>query len=123
MSMSPEVQAEYDRVLAAVAIRKGTLMTPSGRIYGWIADDWEHLSRCKARTWGKAKETTFTQFEGTFAEGTRYRTAIDVQDVSCHCGQVAGREVRWEPSDGLSEVTEAIFAEMYTQLKGGTTDE
>lgn len=116
--MDPKVKEEYDRVLAIVAIRKGALMCPSGsRYYGWIGDDWQHLSRCGAKSWGVAKETQFTQFDGTFVEETRYHTAIDVSDVTCHCGRITSAEVRWEPSDGLSEVTTAIFEEMYNQLR------
>lgn len=118
MSMSLEVQAEYDRILAIVAVRNGALMSPpSDRGYGWIAMDWEHLARCKPKTWGKATEVTFTQFEGTFVEETRYRMAIDVKDVTCNCGQITGREVRWEPESGLGDVTSKIFEEMYRQLK------
>ena len=119
VSMSPEVQAEYDRILAAVAVRSGALMAPRGdRQYGWIAGDWSHLSQCGVKSWGSAVETTFTQFEGTFAEGTRYRTAIDVADVVCNCGEITGREVRWEPSEGLGEVTSAVFEALYRELRG-----
>lgn len=123
VSMSPEAQAEYDQILATVAVREGTLMAPpNDRTYGWIGYDWKHLKTCGVKSWGAAKETTFTQFEGTFEEGTRYRTAIDVADVVCNCGQIVDGEVRWEPSN-LSEITSAIFAEMYVELKDRRDDD
>lgn len=121
--MSPEVQAEYDKILAAVAVRNGVLMSPPGdRYYGYIGDEWEHFATCNARSWGTAKETTFSQFEDTFATSTRYRMAIDVANVTCNCGQIKDREVRWEPSDGLGEVTSKVFAELYRQLKAEADD-
>lgn len=118
--MSPEVQREYSEILTQVALRNGALMaSPGDRQYGWIDSQYAHLATCGVKSYGRAVEREFSQFEGTFAPETRIRLAIDVDNVSCNCGQIVGREVRWEPCSGLQDVAQAVFAELYEKLRVG----
>jgi len=118
------VRREYETLLAQIAVRQGALLRPANdRGYGWIDPEWEHLSRCGVRSWGRATETTFQQFEGTFFEGERIHHAVDVADVTCHCGEITGREVRWEPSNGLSDVAEAVFAALYEKTRSERSED
>lgn len=117
--MDSNVKQEYDALLTEIALKQGALMSPPNlRQYGWIDGDYAHLSSCGVRTWGAVRETEFQQFEGTFFEGERIRHAVDVSGVTCNCGFLTDREVRWEPTGGLSEVAEAVFTALYEKMRG-----
>jgi len=50
-------------------------------------------------TLGSIRETQWTEFMGTFYEGDETQHGVEV-DVSCACGYVTNRTVRWESTLG-----------------------
>lgn len=107
MAMSPEAQAEYERFLREAVLKRGALVSTGSTYYGWIADDWRHTSKCELTTTKVPEEITYSEFAGTFATSDSTHHAVEVSGVSCKCGQLKDRKVRWDAS--VSEVAEAVF--------------
>lgn len=118
MAMSPEAQAEYNRAMAAAAVKNGLIVRADPSYYGgW--SDWEaaeHLNpygpasapcRLVAPEHGTVKEDEWSEFEGTFYDGDTSHHGVVVTGVSCVCGQLTDRAVRWEAS--MQEIAEAVF--------------
>src|SRR5687767_12929273 len=115
MTMSPEVRAEYDRVLRAVVLRRGILVSEKPRSFGWMDADYVHTSRCVVTSDRTPDESEWSEFAGTFAESDATRRGIDVSGVSCACGELVDRVVRWEA--GPSEMIEAVFEEAFGAVR------
>jgi hypothetical protein len=128
MTMSPEVQQEYDTALLAATLKHGTVVATRGR-WGWQDFDAEcHLGRmgalpgepytpCRlvpAAGEGVA-EDEWIEFEGTFYEGDKTHHGVIVNHVSCACGQLTDRSVRWEAR--VQEVAEAVFEMAFGPLR------
>lgn len=110
--MTPEVQAEYDQALMAVTVRNGYLMdTRQTRFHNY---DWKltgHPRECPT-TAQKVNEDVWYEFAGTFASTNDQRKhGICATGVSCACGALKDRTIRWEAS--VSEIMEIVFEEAF----------
>jgi len=121
MSMSDEVRAEYEAALARVVVRNGSIVRTNDTYYGW--NDYPAFQHIVGGSWGdkgpgcalvlpdgaRAVEDEWSEFAGTFADGDNVKHGAIVRGVSCKCGQLTGRSVRWEAN--MHEVAEAVFEE------------
>jgi hypothetical protein len=120
MAMSPEAQAEYNRAMAAATVKHGSIVRTNGTFYGWSDYDaamhvagWSYTDKsvkpCPlvVPEHGTVREDEWSQFEGTFYDGDTTHHGVTVTGVSCSCGQLTDRTVRWEAN--MQEVAEAIF--------------
>ena len=115
--MKPEIQREYDRTVTALVVERGDIIGGNG--FGWQDfDALRHIGRLGLYPGQTActlivpegaqpREDEWTQYEGTYGGNDTPHHGITVQGVSCACGQLTGRAVRWEA--GLSEIAEAVF--------------
>lgn len=120
MSMSPKLQAEYDAALLAATLKHGTPLGGGG--WGWQDfDALRHLGRMidpTADCWLvatadlKAIEDEWTEPKGTFDESDRTRHGVIVYRVSCACGLLTNRDIRWDA--GIQEIAEAVFEEAFS---------
>lgn len=119
MAMTPEVQEQYDRVLTTVTVRNGTLVSINPSIYGWEAFPWsdptrEHWDRCGMKPLTgeeRAVEDSWDEFQGTFYEGDTTVHGVTVYGLSCNCGQLTDRSIRWRAN--MREVAEVVFTEAF----------
>jgi hypothetical protein len=117
VSMSPEVQREYDDALRAAIIKHGTLVERHPSLYGWEATwtEQEHAHRCKLASSATPEETAWSEFVDTEA-GNRTSHGVSLVGVSCACGFLRGdRELRWQAS--VSDITEALFTVVFERLR------
>jgi hypothetical protein len=116
MSMSPEAQREYDDALRKITLQHGTPLRVNPSFY--VQNDYRlvgHAATCGIVTASKPKEDVWHEFAGTFAStDAGKRHGIVVTDVSCNCGQLVQRTIRWEAS--ISEISEALFGEIFEVL-------
>lgn len=108
MSMSPEVERAYHDAMRRAVLRHGALIATGVTFYGWIADDWKHKHECELTTTAIPQEDEWFEFDGTFAP-SRIGRGVTVSEVSCRCGKLVNRRVRWEASP--STMIEAVFTE------------
>lgn len=125
--MDPRVQAEYDDVLAQVVIKRGTLVSANESLYGWIAQDWLHISRhreygdgCRIVSYGRPVENEWDEFAGTFEEVDHRRSGVDLPGVSCACGKVENRTMRLDVP--MQQLAEGVFMELYGRLAQRVTE-
>jgi hypothetical protein len=117
MAMSERVRAEYEKAMARVVIKRGSLVSEHPNIYGWeeyswcLSDGGKHLAKCGIKTDDtlRADEDRWDEFQGTFYEGDTSVHGARVDGISCQCGKVTGRSYRWKAS--MQEVAEAVFEE------------
>lgn len=133
-SMSPEVRAEYEVILAELVLERGYVVREHPTEYGWEDDgfvEWSrdhqrrsHLVKCKPRASGAVREDAeWSEFVGTFAPGgpTERRHGLEVDQVVCSCGRVNLRTVRLEGT--ISDLTGAVFERLYRKLEARFTAE
>lgn len=118
MPMSPEAQAQYDAALTVVTLKNGLVVRDHPSIYMWT--DYpltEHVQStgCALTATGTAKETIWDEFQGTFYDGDTSVHGLQVSGVSCACGQVVDRAMRWEAT--VSAVAESVFNEAFGARK------
>lgn len=107
MAMSHEAQEQYNRALKVALIKNGSVVDLRPSTYGWQNyDDTEHLRRCGGWSLWNADEDTWHEFVDSYA-GSEAKHGLALQRVTCNCGQLAARTVRWRAE--LSEVAEAVF--------------
>jgi hypothetical protein len=111
MTMSPEVEQEYQQALTESVVRRGTVVSLPGRgRWGW--QDYEasrHLNECGGSAPGVPTEDYWYEYAGTNAgpeDGKRI--GLVLYRVTCNCGQLDSREVRWD--EHISNVAEELFA-------------
>jgi hypothetical protein len=118
MSMSPEIEKEYRAALARVVAAKGFVVKEHPSFYWWI--DYEASEHLGLRDSGagcmvivpvtaRGREDEWEEFEGTFYEGDTTHHGATVDGISCACGLLTNRSLRWEAS--VHEVAEAVFVE------------
>lgn len=117
--MDDAVQAEYDRLLARVVLKQGELVRKDESQYGWhdYNDGWvrdSHHRTCEV-TCKRVQEVTWYEFQGTFYEGDESVHGVSAFGVTCACGKLKDREVRW--SAAMQEVAQAVFEELYKEIK------
>lgn len=113
MTMSPRARAEYDRALRAAVLTHGVLVDPRPSVYGWMAYDWQHVASCVVSSDAAPREVEWSQFADTFAPNLQ-KHGVGLSGVSCACGALVDREMRWEASP--SEMTEALFEHVFARL-------
>lgn len=113
MTMSPAARAEYDAALRAATLKNGTLVDRHPSVYGYMAEDWEHKNACEVTSSEAPREVEWSQFTDTFAPNEN-KHGVSVSGVSCACGALVNREVRWEAD--ASEMTEALFEYVFERL-------
>ena len=107
MAMSPEAQKGYQRALKAALIRNGSVVEPHPSTYGWVEyGETVHLRQCGGSSEQTVEEDTWHEFLDTY-HGSGAKHGLRLEQVTCNCGHLVGRAVRWEAE--LSEVTEAVF--------------
>lgn len=107
MAMSPEAQEGYDRALKLALIRNGSVVEPRPSTYGWVEwDETEHLHRCGGWSLLAVEEETWQEFLNSY-DGSGAKHGLRLERVTCNCGHLAGRDIRWRAE--LSEVAEAVF--------------
>lgn len=111
--MSPAARAEYDAALRAAVLQHGTLVDVRPDVYGWVAPDYDHKSTCEVTSSQAPREVEWSQFADTFAPNLD-KHGVSVFGVSCACGALVNREVRWEAS--ASEMTEALFEHVFDRI-------
>lgn len=114
MTMSDAVRAEYERVLARVIIKRGSVVVQTDGWYGWVDyDATTHVSKCGVATHGAPDEDTWYEFKGTFYEGDTSVHGMALSGVTCKCGRITDRSLRWQAS--VVEVATEVFAEAYSK--------
>lgn len=117
MSMSPEVRAEYEAALGCAAVTHGSVLKNEGRsqfsLYDYAATG--HPATCETSV-TSVEEDVWHEFAGTFAttNDTR-RHGVVASGVTCACGLLTNRTVRWEAS--VSEITETLFTAVFERLR------
>ena len=111
MSSSPQIQTEYERALRAAVLKHGALTDPESHAFGWVADDWEHKRVCVLTSGQVPDESEWTEFGGSFTDHHPTKHGIDLTGVSCACGQIENRTVRWQA--GPAEMIQAVFEEAF----------
>lgn len=124
MAMSPEAQAEYNKALTAAVLKHGTMVSKDASSYGW--EDYEyhhgpnwsgrhksHHVTCGWASVGKPEEDYWHEFQGTFYEGDTSVHGIVIKGLTCNCGRIQDREMRWQAS--IQTVAEAIFEEAFSK--------
>ena len=107
MAMSPEAQEEYNRALKIALIRHGSVIEKNPSTYGWADyQATEHLRQCGGWSLWNADEDTWHEFVDSYA-GSEAKHGLALERVTCNCGHLAVRTVRWKAE--LSEVAEAVF--------------
>lgn len=117
MSMSPEVQREYDSALRAAILKHGTLADRHPSTYGWEAPwtEQEHARSCELASSATPEEIAWSEFVDTEA-GNRTSHGVSLVGVSCACGFLRGdRELRWQAS--VSDITQAVFTAVFERLR------
>lgn len=125
--MTPEVEREYKRHLMTAALQHGELVATDASFYGWrdySEEEWvgrrPHYRAC-ALTGTSVHETSWGEFMGTFYDGDTTVHGVEVRGVSCACGRLKDRRVRWTAHPG--DVAKAVFEELYTSLHPGSVDD
>lgn len=105
-------EEEFKRRVVTFLVRKGSLVSAHASGYGWMEEDTgekEHVLECgidlQASTW---KDSTWSEFLGTFAEpGSRDCRGLDAV-VTCKCTLVEGITWRYDGTHGdmLRVITE-----------------
>lgn len=107
---------EYQRAAARFVLRHGTprdMRDDHYLVYGWMADDWrevrEHIESHdpNAITLGDFKDVEWFEFENTFTD-SKERHGVEIT-VTCACGKITDRVVRYEGS--LGEILMGILNE------------
>ena len=121
MTMSPEAQKQYDAAMMAAAIKHGTMVSRNPSFYGWSARPWsgddasdcKHMEHCQfvPGSTSAVEEDDWNEFMGTFYEGDTTKHGVIVKGVSCACGEIKDRSVRWQAD--MQEVAEAVFEEAF----------
>lgn len=94
--------AGYRAAMTQFVLKHGTLVDPTANsYYGWIAEDYDHPRTCvlTLAEGGTFHENTVTEFQSTF-EGNRESAVVDAFPVSCACGAITNRTVRYEGTVG-----------------------
>lgn len=135
-TMSPEVRAEYEAIVTELVLQRGRVVMNDPTEYGWAdatLDVWKrdegpggerlydgpfsHFTQCDAFAIGHlVEDVRWAHFVGTFNPGgpTEPRHGVEVHDVSCMCGRVKLRTVRWEGS--IHDLAGAVFERLYRRL-------
>lgn len=111
MAMSPEAQAAYNAALTKVLFKHGVLVDSTPDIYGWMDLDYEHAWECKLSTKNVPVEDRWDEFMGTFSDEDTTRHGIVIHGVSCACGKLQQRSIRWHAR--MQEIAEAVFEEAF----------
>lgn len=124
--MTPEVEQEYKRHLIAAVLRHGEMVSPTASYLSWRDHD-EHIPGRRSHprdcplTATDVRETSWQEFMGTFYEGDDTVHGVEAIGVSCACGRLKDRRVRWTAHPG--DVAKAVFEELYTSLHPGSVDD
>lgn len=124
MAMSPEVRAEYDKALIAAILKRGTMVSEDASIYGWedydyhFGPSWSRAERrtphhlaCVLVSIGRPVETRWDEFQGTFYEGDTSEHGVELPGITCECGKLEDRTLRWKASP--QAIAEAVFEEAF----------
>lgn len=120
-TMSDKVRAEYERVLARVVIRHGSVVVREDGWYGW--SDYnasQHLRSCGVASHGTPHEDTWQEFKGTFYEGDTSIHGVGMPGVTCNCGTISDRSMRVLIT--VQEIAEAVFSEAYQEWHSDSED-
>ena len=102
--MSDSAKAELRALIVSKILTAGSVVSLTPHYYtGW--EDYEdtyHLEECGAEvaTDTKLEENYVHEFMGTFYEGDTSVAVVELNGVSCKCGQVDNRTIRWKGSIG-----------------------
>lgn len=111
--MSPEAEKRYHDLLRRVALKNGDIVRTDPSIYGWLDySATKHVRSCTLSSIATPEEIVFQEFAGTFATSDYTRHAIEVNDVSCECGTIRDRALRWETT-----VADALKIVLITELE------
>jgi len=112
MALSEELQREYEAVLQRAILRHGTVTNlPGTGRWGWQDyDATSHLAQCGGLSERQVLEDEWSEWGGTDA-GPNYKHGMSLTGVSCQCGRLADRKVRWD--DYPTNMTEAVFEEAF----------
>lgn len=106
--MSDHVRDEYNDALRTAILRHGELVSVDPSIYMWRDyNTQEHLRACILACVDIPKSDEWNEFADTFFEGDTRHYGVIVSGVSCECGTIRNRSVRWEET--VSRVAEAVF--------------
>jgi hypothetical protein len=107
MAMSPETQEEYDRALKTALIANGDVVESRPSTYGWKDyDATEHLRSCGGWSERPVEDDAWHEFIDSY-EGSAEKHGQSVSGVTCECGVLGGRTVRWDAQ--RDEIAEAVF--------------
>lgn len=112
LRMSPEAQRRYDELLRTATLLNGAVVVSDPSLYGW--EDYkltQHARVCALRSTATPREITFTEFAGTFASEDYTRHAVELKGVSCVCGLIKKRTMRWQTTvaDALKAVLTMVL--------------
>lgn len=113
MAMSPDVEREYQNAIRQVVLKHGTpISLPGQGRWGW--QDFEagnHLWQCGGRSDREVAEDDWYEFVSMGGPGDGHTHGVSLPGVSCNCGHLTDRTVRWQAHP--SEIAEAVFEQAF----------
>ena len=102
--MSDSAKAELRALIVSKLMANGDVVSLDPTYYGgWESyGDTVHLQECggTANPETKLEETYVREFMGTFYEGDTSVAVVELKGVSCNCGKLADRTIRWKGNVG-----------------------
>lgn len=117
--MSDSIRTEYNNALRTAILQHGELICIDPSIY--MRRDYsthEHLRACVLTCVDTPKSDEWDEFAGTFFEDDTRHYGVMVSGVSCECGTIRNRGVRWEETTSrIAEIVFTIAAEKWLSHK------
>lgn len=107
---------EYKRAAGLFVLKHGSwrsMRDDHYLVYGWLADDWERMARhlethaLDEITLSDFTDVEWSEFESTFTDNSEHH-GVEIT-VTCSCGQIRDRVIRYEGS--LGEILQGILQE------------
>lgn len=118
--MDAKIRKEYETILTTLVLENGLpRWAPNARpgMFSGPVDynGGEHIRTCTIVSTGRVDdEVEWSEWAGTFADGSKICHGVSVADVTCACGEITEREVIWETT--VADVATAVFMKVYEML-------
>jgi hypothetical protein len=103
------VEDEYRKIMIDLVLQHGTLVDPFANLFGWVDADYDHVRDCPTTALA-VEEDSWSEFAGTFAPDDNLIHGITAVGVTCVCGRLTNRRVRW--AGRMQDIARAMFNEM-----------
>jgi hypothetical protein len=103
--MSDSAKTELRALIVSKLLTAGSIVSLNPRYYtGWedYEDTYHIQDKCSVEIPPETKleENYVHEFMGTFYEGDTNVAVVEMKGISCHCGRVTDRTLRWKGTVG-----------------------